>query len=317
MNIRNLSYIYYEIIRNQKTDAMFRFKNSPGKFTLLILLLTGSMASVSWTGTVVHTAGINFDLYAADTIPEKEQSLEEQIRQMEKAQQNLQRELSQKDWNKIEAEMENAIGRINTKEIEAQMQKAMAELDRSMARIDKEQLLRNIDLGKVQAELAKTQLELEKEFSKKDWQKEMKVAQEELQKAMKEIKSIDQKQLKAELDRAKTEMKVNHEKLAQELELVKKEIKENKFKIRESLDEARKELEKTRRQYEGYHTMIGEMQKEGLITDPKNYSIEYSYGTLTINGNKQPDNITDRYRKNFSEKTILLKNENNRFSTED
>lgn len=296
---------------------MFRFNTTTRKFTFPLLLLGVSFTAISWTGTIVHTSGINYDLYAADTIPEKTQSLDEQIRQLEIAQQNLQRELSQKDWNKIEAEMENAIGRINTKEIDAQMKKAMAELDRSMASIDKEQLLRGLDAEKIQAEMARAQKELAEEFAKHDWQKEMKLAQEELQKAMKEISSIDQKKLKDELAQAKREIKESHENMARELALVKKEMAENKYKIRESLDEARNEIEKTRLEYLGYRTMIGEMQKEGLITDPKNYRVEYKDGDLYINDKKQSSVLTDRYRKYFKDKPVLLKNENNQFTTED
>ncbi|ULQ52698.1 hypothetical protein [Flavihumibacter fluvii] len=296
---------------------MFRFNHSLRKFAPYLLLTAGVITCISWTGTVVHSSGLNYDLYAADTIPENPQSLEEQIRQLEKAQQNLQRELSQKDWNKIEAEMENAIGRINTKEIDAQMQKAMAELDRSMVQIDKDQLLRKIDIEMIQAELSKTQQELEKEFSKQDWQKELKLAQEEMQKAMKEVSAIDQKQLKEELARVKSGMKISFESMANDLAKAKKEMQENKFKIKESLDEARKELEKTRREYMGYRTMIGEMQKEGLITDPQNYQVEFRDGDLFINEKKQPASVTNRYRKFFHNKPILLKNENDRFETED
>lgn len=295
---------------------MFRFNTTTRKFAFPLLLLGVSFTAISWTGTIVHTSGINYDLYAADTIPEKTQSLDEQIRQLEIAQQNLQRELSQKDWNKIEAEMENAIARINTREIDAQMKKAMAELDQSMANVDKEQLLRSLDAAKLQAEMASVQKELAEAFSKQDWQKEMKLAQEEMKKAMKEISAIDQKKLKDELAQAKQEIKQSHENMARELALVKKEMAENKFKIKESLDEARKEIEKTRLEYLGYRIMIGEMQKEGLIADPNNYQIEYKAGDLYINDKKQPAGITDRYRKYFKDKPVLLKNENNQFTTE-
>jgi len=296
---------------------MRKFKWTTGKIAFSSMLVLGALASISWTGTLVHTTGINYDIYAADTIPEKKLSLEDQIQEIRKAQENLQRELSQKDWTKIEAEMENALSRINTKEIDAQMQKAMAEFDRSIARIDKEQLLRQVDMEKLQADMAKVQLEIEKEFSSRDWKKEMKTAQLEMEKALKEIKSIDPAQLKEELAKAKIEMKLSQEKLALELDRAKKEMKDNKISIKQSLEDARKDLEKTRKEYEGYRTMIGEMQQEGLIPDPKNYQIEFKGGEIYVNGVKQPATITSRYRKYFSDKPILLKNSDNKFETED
>jgi hypothetical protein len=83
------------------------------KFTTSCAVL-GVFSLMSFTGTLVHSSAINYDLYAAaDRSPARETSLQEQIRLLEIASQRMQRQLSQRNWSKIEAEMETAATRVN------------------------------------------------------------------------------------------------------------------------------------------------------------------------------------------------------------
>jgi hypothetical protein len=84
------------------------------KFTIPCALL-GAFMLMSFTGALVHSSAINYDLYAAaDSLPAQKTSLQEQIRLLEIASQRLQRQLSERNWSKIEAEMETAATRVDT-----------------------------------------------------------------------------------------------------------------------------------------------------------------------------------------------------------
>ncbi|MBZ5858294.1 coiled-coil domain-containing protein [Flavihumibacter profundi] len=296
---------------------MYKFIKSPRKMLQVALFIGLSLTAISWRGTLVHSAGINFDLYAADTIPDKPQSLDDQIKQLEKAQQELQQEISSKDWGKMEAEMANSLARINTKEIEAQVEKAMKEAERSIREVQKIQLSRQLDLEKMQDELSATKIEIEKEFAKKDWEKEMKQAMEEVKKASMEISKVNEKELREQMAKMKLDLQKNKEVMAKEIARAKEEIRTNGPMIKASLNKAHQELLSTRKEFIGYKTMVGAMQNEGLITDPKNYDIEFSGGELIINGKKQPASVTDRYRSYFRHDNIRLKNEEDNFKVED
>ena len=45
--------------------------------------------------------------------------------------------------------------------------------------------------------------------------------------------------------------------------------------------------------------MFNEMEADGLINTRDGFTIEYKDKDLFINGNKQPEKVTDKYRKYF------------------
>lgn len=47
--------------------------------------------------------------------------------------------------------------------------------------------------------------------------------------------------------------------------------------------------------------------KLGLFNTKEDYTIEYKDGELTVNGKKQPQAVADKYKKNFSKKSIAIK----------
>ena len=312
--IRNESYIYYEIIRKNKTFTMFRFGQPSRKWLAMAALTAITVTGISWTDTIVHTAGLNHDLYSTDgcpgdTVPgtrskkyrsSESSSLDDQIKQLEKAQLDLQRELSGKDWDKIEREMETALSKINTKEMEEQIQKAMKEVNLAMEKIQEEQVMRQLDMEKLQKEMEVVKEKMQKEFRNADWDKEIKAAMEEAKKATQEIVKINEQQLKAELARAKDEMARNKVNIEKEIARAREEMKNNKFHIKESLDNARRQIDATKKEFEGYKVMIQSMEKEGIIKDPKNYRIEYDNGKLIVDGKLLHEAVSNRYKKYFS-----------------
>lgn len=271
----------------------------------------------SWTGMPVHTTGMNLDLYVADTVPEKGASLEDQIKSIQQAQQQLTKELSGKDWDAIESRMESSLASINEKEIEVQMEKAMQRLEKSMAEIKESQLARQLDVKKLQEQLATVQANLDKHLDKKEIEAQLKAAMEELKTSATEISKVNETALKEELSKMKAEMAANKAKMAADIAKAKAEIKASKPAIRASLEKAKQEIETARKEFEGYKTMIGQMQQDGLITDPKNYEIDWKKGELFINGKQQPAEIRQRYKTFFTHDPTHLKNVEDSFRKDD
>ncbi len=46
-----------------------------------------------------------------------------------------------------------------------------------------------------------------------------------------------------------------------------------------------------------------ELRRDGLVTDPENYSFHLSAKKMTVNGKKQPEEIHQKYLKIYSERT--------------
>ena len=70
---------------------------------------------------------------------------------------------------------------------------------------------------------------------------------------------------------------------------------------------SRVEVDKAKEEVKGYQEMIYDMEKEGLLNTKEDYTIEYKDGDLFINGKKQPQEVTDKYKKNFRKKNIAIK----------
>ena len=60
-----------------------------------------------------------------------------------------------------------------------------------------------------------------------------------------------------------------------------------------------------------YKTMISQMEKEGLLKSNEDYSISYHAGELTINGKKQPKEITEKYKSYFSHDVDITRQDGN------
>jgi hypothetical protein len=105
--------------------------------------------------------------------------------------------------------------------------------------------------------------------------------------------------------------KVNIER---ELLEAKKEIINNKGTFQKELFKARDEMLKTKETLQAYKEMIIRMDKEGLLNNKDNYSIDYQEGSLLINGKKQSQETTDRYQSYFKKGTVHIKNQKGNIS---
>jgi hypothetical protein len=110
------------------------------------------------------------------------------------------------------------------------------------------------------------------------------------------VASIDWNKIKAEIERVK---ETDFKKIDEQLKKIQPEMEKSMQDARQSIDKAKKEMT-------GYKNFIDGLEKDGLINKKENYTIEYKSGELTINGKKQPADVTRKYndflngRKDFT-----------------
>ena len=181
---------------------------------------------------------------------------------------------------------------------------AMQEVDRAMQEL-------NIQLKKPippipPVEVEKMKAELDRALKDIDPEK-MKA---EIDKAMKQI---DAEKIKADVEASLA--KVDMEKMRKEIEHFKEielpkleeQMKKIQPEIEKSLKEAKENIEKAKAEIQEYKDFESSLEKDGLI-NKKQYTIEHKNGVLTINGQKQPETVYNKYRNFLSKhKELTLK----------
>ncbi len=275
-----------------------------------VLGLTAVIALVAWTGAPQQ--GTQDQQIVQDTVPAKknkairekdEKDLDKEIRQLDEAKERL----KEVDWDQIKKSVEAARKSIDPEQLQKQIDQAMKSVDmekisnqvqESLKSIDFDKLQREInasmkesfsglDKGELKKHLDEAKREVEKELNSKDWKKEME-----------DMKKENMKEIQREMERSKDEVKRAME-----------ELNEEKFDMKESMNQAWKEIDKAKDEFKGYQEMIYSMEKEGLLSTKNDYSIKYKNGILTVNGNKQPQEVLDRYKKYFSHEKVTIRKE--------
>lgn len=168
------------------------------------------------------------------------------------------------------------------------------------------------DLEKIQTDLDKQMLKLEKELSAKNWQQE----QEKLQKELADV-NFDKALKEVELSLAKLKEEGFEKELKLELEKARKDIerskKQMKFdapdfgQIEKELQRAKLEMQKGKKEMKELENMLRDMKADGLIDENADYDIEYKNGDLYINGKQQSKEVTDKYRKYFKDDPVRIR----------
>jgi chromosome segregation ATPase len=214
---------------------------------------------------------------STDTLPEKEG-------------------ITMKDFDKLQSELDKTLGKVGAelKGIDFEkLQKNAAELELKEIDMDKimksvELSLKSIDLEKTMAEVSSSLKDLKIDYKKEEVEKALAEATKEIDKAKLEIKEIDKETIKKELANAKKEIEKS------KLEIEKIDMNKIMDEAREGVDKAKEELKLTKE-------MFTEMEKDGLINSKAGFTIEYKNKEFYIDGKKQDEKTTDKYRKYFKE----------------
>jgi len=222
-----------------------------------------------------------------DTIPvtKKPKDIDQALEQLEQSMTQLEKTLADREW-------------------EEQFSRAMKQVDMEKIKADVDAALREIDVTKIQAEvqlalnaanLESLKAQLEKGMSEFDSKK----VKEEIERAMKEI---DAEKIRAEVETSLAG--INMEKIMadvkrlQEVDFQKmqEELKRMGPEVEKSLESARASIDKAKEELLAHKAFLGRLEKDGLISQQENYTIEHKDGELIINGKKQPNDVLKRYQ---------------------
>ena len=211
-----------------------------------------------------------------DTVPLKKHKNSMTMKEFDRLSENLDKdianELKKIDFAKIEQEV-----RASLKEVD--LDKILKEVESSLKEIDTEKMLAEVKKGLDQIDFEKVNIDIRKELAN---------ANKELLKAQEEIKKIDKEAIKKEIENARLEVEKSREAFR------KTDMSKIMKEVQEGIEKAKQELKQVK-------AMFNEMEKDGLINPNKGFSIEYKGKDLYINGTKQSEQVTDKYREYFKE----------------
>lgn len=324
--LRKLSYFYTNtfVITTKKKSMLHKSKTA---VWVVIACLIAS--GIAWQ-TRPHTPqGKHFQ---QDTTPKKEKvqedetvingDLERAMEEVKKAQENLERQLQKGGFEKMQKDLLRAQAQLNAREIHTEVEKAMKEI--AMQKINLAEQMKNIDMQKIQAEtqeamqkinwkkmqqdMQQAQAELKNNIDYKKMERGMSRSMEETKKAMAHLNEIDMQKIQQQLERVQEGLRANEGQMQEDMERAGKEINENLHKdFRKEMEKAKEGVQKAAEELRSYKEMISEMQKDGLLKNDDTYNIQYKKGDLYIDGVKQTENITSKYRHYFKQENIRLK----------
>lgn len=211
-----------------------------------------------------------------DTVPVKKKSNSMTMKEFDRLSENLDKEianqLKQIDLQKMEQEVAASLKSIDFDKISKEVELSLKDIDTEKILADVKKEISNIKFDEINSE---TKLALAN-------------AQEELAKAQDEIKKINKEEIRKEIENARVQLEKNKD------EFKKIDLSRIMKQAQEGIDKAKLELKQLK-------TMFNEMEKDGLIDQKKGFSINYKDKELYINGTKQPEQVTDKYRKYFKE----------------
>jgi len=308
----------YEIIRKKlftpKKSCMLQ-KVKPVAWMAIVLICFTGIAGIAWQNNPVKTNDKNF---VQDTTPKKEKlkddetiitgDLDKTMEQVEKAQLDVQKQLMNKDWEKMHKNLLKAHIELNTQNLQEQLVKAMKGIDIEKIQLQTQEALQKIDWNKMEKELQKAQEEIKVTIDSKKMDAEIGLVMEEAEKAVGEIKEVDMEKIQQQLEQAKEELKMNQGSMQKEIENAMKGINEGlKIDLKKELEKAKLGIENAKEELRSYKNMLDEMDKEGLLNEKGQYSVKYKNGELFINGVKQSDTITNKYKHYFKKEKVIIK----------
>src|SRR6478735_7065726 len=102
-----------------------------------VLPATMAVTGLAWNTHSVQRSDYHFANDQNDTIPskskpysgEKKGDIDDQIRQLEKAMQQLDQTLEKKDWEKMQRDLQGSLAKIDAEKIQAEMEEALEKID--------------------------------------------------------------------------------------------------------------------------------------------------------------------------------------------
>lgn len=191
------------------------------------------------------------------------------------------------------------------KKIEAEIKRAMQKVDMEKARIMADEVIKKIDFDQIERQIAESMEKVAeaKEHISKETHEKVKEAMEKAKQEFSEQKRFNQKHIEEQLENAK-----------KEIEKAQEHIKLSQKDFQHSFKEATKSIEEAKKDLKNYQDLIYAMEADGLLDTKKDYTVEYKDGKLTINGNEQPNNVADKYKKYFRKDATTISKEDGKLN---
>jgi hypothetical protein len=249
-----------------------------GTFAILLIgAVTMSFQDSHFANSQFYAADeYSIESTCADTLPDKEGM---KMKDLEKLQSTLDESLE-----KVYVELKNR----DLSKLQKEIETSLKDVDMDKIRKDVDNALKSMDMEKIMADVSSSLKSLNNNYKNEEIEKALAEARKEIEKAKLEIKEIDRDAIKKELDNAKKEIE-------------KSKIEIDKIDITKIMDETRAGIDKAKAELSLRKEMFNEMEKDGLIDPKKGFTIEYKNKELLIDGKKQSEKTTEKYRKYFKE----------------
>lgn len=214
---------------------------------------------------------------------------------------NYEGSMKMKDFDKLIDQMDNTFLDVEKNIKNIDIDKMMKGVEASLASIDMDKImkdvslsLKNIDVDKILRDVQLSLKDIKTDEISKEVESALKEAQTEIAKAKKEIAEVDTKSIARDLEAAKKEIE-------------KSKAEFGKIDMTKIMDEAREGIDKAKAELKQIKQMFLEMEKDGLIDTKKGFSIEYKNKELLIDGKKQTEEVTNKYRHYFKDDHFKMK----------
>lgn len=227
----------------------------------LFLIVSGLVV----TAAIAQTSAGKGSGKGADTIPTKQKKirdLDEALAELDRGEAEMAKALKEIDFQKMEREIRASLKEIDMEKIKADVDKTLKEIDVEKMTAEVDKALKEIDIEKIRADVRQSLKEIDMEKIKAEVSK---------------IKDVDIARLKIEMEKLKPE-------------------------IEKSIQEAKKDIEKARIEITSYKNLVNALDKDGLLKKSEDYKIEYKNGEMTVNGKKLSDDAVKKYSEFLTDK---------------
>jgi predicted ribosome quality control (RQC) complex YloA/Tae2 family protein len=226
-----------------------------------------------------------------------------------------QKEKKTKDLDEVFDDEDHINFNIDMEKMQKELAEALKNIDVDKIKLEVEKALKDVDMAKLQAEVKEALAKVDFEKIKKEVSnalKEVDVAkiQAEVKASLEKINWDD---IKLEIEKVKD---ADMKKLEKELEKVREELKDLKPKLEKELEKAKVEMEKAKATLAEYRDFTNGLENDGLINKKEGYTLKHKDGELFINGKKASAGTYNKYSDflNKNKKFSIDRDDSNGFN---
>jgi hypothetical protein len=185
-------------------------------------------------------------------------------------------------------------------ELTANLDVEIKNVGEELKKINLDEIMKQVELSLKEANLDKINIEVEKALKSID----LEGIEKEIKAAMKEVKWDNMKvEMQQAMKEAKTAIsKIDTENMKKAMEEAGKALEKARLELKQVdmdkiMSNAREGIEKAKTKLRSLKVMFTEMEKDKLIDTRAGFTVSFKDSDLFINGKKQPQEVTDKYRK--------------------